>query len=301
METTVDSQDTSSAVETVAEQTPASQESPDASVQTETPASQDTVQSQVETPVPATSEDQGRVQQQKPKPSEFYEARRENRQLKTTVSALERQVQELINLQKQKPPESVQPKPKPDIFVDPEAFLTEREQRLRQEIKQELLNEIRQTSQQSEMDRTKQEAVEMLFPKSGPEDSRSLQQRIEANPELAEKIAKVEKEMGIHAVSNMNPKQGAALILKILEADKPKPITNPTAIKKTLVGSTATGSPITAGGKVMPTLQEIQVQLKELDDKVAEDSNFRYEPEYTSKMSTLMSQLTALTKNSGKQ
>ena len=300
MENTVDSQDTSSAVETVAEQTPASQETPTTSVQTETIASQDTVQSQVETPVPATSEDQGRVQQ-KPKPSEFYEARRENRQLKTTVSALERQVAELINLQKQKPPESVQPKPKPDLFVDPDTFLLEREQKLRSELKQEILNEIRQTSQQTEMERTRQEAVEMLFPKSGPEDSRTLQQRIEANPELAEKIAKVEKEMGIHAVSNMNPKQGAALILKILEADKPKPITNPTAIKKTLVGSTATGSPITAGGKVMPTLQEIQVQLKELDDKVSEDSNFRYEPEYTSKMSTLMSQLTALTKNSGKQ
>lgn len=288
--------DSSLADRAVTDQTPVSQETQPETQVTEEPQKSD--DSQVETTEPqATSEG---TEREKPKPSDFYRERREKQYFKQSVSQLQSELAELKNLLKAKPSEPTAPKPKPDLFVDPDSYLSDREQRLREEMKKEILGELTQSRQAEERNRSMQEATEIIFPKSGPDDKRSLAERVQENPELADKVQNLLNETGLEVLSQTHPLQAAKLLQKLIESEQPKVVKNPTAIKKELTGSTATGSPISAGGKTMPTLQDVKSQLSELDKKVDEDPNYRYEDEYVTKNRQLQNQLVMLARESGK-
>lgn len=301
-------------VEGVPGQTPESQEAQAPSQ--EKPESQETVQPQSRGDGQQPSSNGGTR-----KPSEFY---KERERYKNKIANLESQLSEiktLITSQKKEtsvpPPPSAPPiefdkakwwdEPKPIL----EQILKDREKFLLDEFNRKLDEKFNQNLDQRELQRKlkseEQEALELIFPKTGQDDKRTLAQRMNADPEHTEKVLEILANSKIGAIANDAPKEAAELLLLKLEklraeaTPKPQAPKNPNAIKKSLVGSTATGSPTSSGGKTMPTLAEIKSQLEQLSAQADKKPELRFDQAWRTKREQLKDQLTVLHKElSGK-
>lgn len=276
------------------------------------PVSQETAQPQ-ETGAP-----QGREAQPTPsngetrKPSEYYR----DRQFKKEIESLKKIVSDLQSRPASTAVQPVSPASRTLSKIDPvklwenptqilSEVLAEHEKLMREEFKKELLekdipNVMNQTNQARESERNQQDALELIFPKSSADDKRTLVERVNADPKRRDQIQEMLNETGLEIVSQTDPVKAARTLMKLMEASKPPVPKNPNAIKKTLVGSTATGSPSGAGDKKMATLQEIKSQLSVLDEQVGKNPDLRYEDSFIQKRTELKNQLSALAKELGK-
>lgn len=244
----------------------------------------------------------------KPKASEFYGERAQYRKRLEFQDRQISEMREMLNsLAKPAPPV---PKAldfdNQAFFTDPrpilQKLLDEQKQQLTNEFKKELLEKelpqyLTQRDQTNEFVRKTQEGFDLLFPKTGTDDKRTPEERAIADPDKLAKVDAIIKQYHLEGLTRTNPVESAELVHKLLNSEKPPaPVKNPNAIKKTLVGSTATGSPINAGGKTMATLTEIKSQLDMLDKQVDKDPDVRYTPEYIAKNKELQNQLSILYK-----
>lgn len=283
---------------------------------TETPAQVADPQAQAPDQGQDTTLESGRTQDKptsngetrKPKASEFYGERAQYRkrfeEQGKLISELQAKIDSLAK------PASPSPK---TLDFDPQAFFTDPRpvlQKIRDEMRQEIASEFKKDLLEkelpqflSERDKTNefvrktQEGFDLLFPKTGTDDKRTPEERAVADPERLAKVDSIIKQYHLEGLTRTNPMESAELVQKLLNLEKPSaPPKNPNAIKKTLVGSTATGSPINAGGKTMATLTEIKAQLDALDKQVDKDPDVRYTPEYVAKNKELQNQLVVLYK-----
>lgn len=282
-------------LESPPQETPPEAQAPEEPQETDVPKVDGTVQ-------PASSNGETR------KPSEFY---KERQLYKRKIENLESQISEVLKrLDSKQQPNTVTPPTQRKhsfdearLFAKPQEvineILAEERKLMAEEIKKEILeNYIPKVYSETEKKRTfekeQQEALELIFPKSGADDKRSVKQRMDADPERTAKVQEMLDETGIDLISEKSPLKAAKALLKFLDEKKETP-KNPNVIKKALVGSTATGSPA-GGGKKVATLNEIKAQLNALDVEVDKNPDIKYEPTFIQKKQALKSQLSALAK-----
>ncbi len=165
-------------------------------------------------------------------------------------------------------------------------------QKLEKELFEKKLPEFLNTTEQRRtQDRNEQEALEMLFPKSSPEAAESLDARILANPELADKIVSLMKSTGLDVLSRTHPKEAVRLTMKLLE-EKPAP--NPTVLKKSLMGGTARGNP-NVGGQRPRAEKDLLSELKKMNDQLDSNPSLRQDTEFKKRRGMVMQELERLT------
>lgn len=243
------------------------------------------------------------------RPSDFYRDRKMGKRMTSIENAI-LDIQEGLKTIRQ-PSVPSQPQQQPfdsDKFLtDPEAILREREAKVREDTRRELLEKdvpelLKQQEQVSKAERQKQEALELLFPKSSPSAIESLEQRVRKNPERTAEIELILEESGLEEYAKINPKHAAQLTLQELDkriaARRPQ---NPNVINKGLMGGTGTGGQV-PGGKTMPTLAELQAQRRALDAELEKNSFLMNDPEFQKKRALIKEQLAQIyTENRGEK
>ena len=189
----------------------------------------------------------------RPKPSDFYEARKADKQWKASlegqVQQLSGQLQEIgsvLKELKQKPPD--EPKFLTEVqmqellLTDPAKWASEREKQMQYEVQKsikqvkevevpKILQQHDDKKQKEQKDRefetAKQEALELMFPKSGTDDARDLKARMKAMPERYERIDQLLEETGLDDILVVDPVKAAKGVLKVLELEAKLQRTNP--------------------------------------------------------------------------
>lgn len=255
------------------------------------PSQEDKQTQDIETPQVETAPQlPSRQETGRPRPSDFYKIR----QLEKTIRQMEDRFNKILE-EKNKTPVSITPDTKTlseqemsDLFYsNPVKWALERETQLKQDFKSEIekfRNEVPEIisaqDKEKEYGRNSQEALELIFPKSS--SNLSLQKRIEQDPERAETIMRILEETGLEAASKTNPISAAKTVLKLydLEQKEKQSQRSPNAPTKGQMASTITAMP-QGGGRKMPTVQELQVELQNMNQKLSEnpdlllDKNFK--------------------------
>lgn len=262
----------------------------------------------------ASSTEQSRPPQQK---ASYYSQKREFGRLRDTIAEQNRQIAEMATFLKQRAEPTAPSKPNlPDWLKDPEAFWKTPQEnlyRLQQEAKEQakkealeefqryLPNAIQEHSTRQEKERNMQDALEMIFPNKANAKV-TLEQRIAADPDRAERIMQILNDKGLNKLSETNPKDAAEFALMIFEKEQAKaapsrPAPNPTVLKKSLMGPTAAGNKLTPGGeKPMPTLSELRAQKEQMEKQLEENSNLHFDPAFKQKREELKRQMTLAAK-----
>lgn len=251
------------------------------------------------------------------KPSEFYKERQKDKKWRESVEGFMSEIKEQIKALGTKTP-AVSPQPTQEPKFNYQRFwntpdqvleevLSAREKELIQSVKKDIMeNELPRVMQESERRREsvqgQQEALELMFPKSNMDDKRTLENRVQDDPQRSQRIEQILVDYKLDVLATTHPRDAANIVLKLLNAERPLAAPkNPNAINKKLTGSTATGSPVAAGGKQMPTLAEIKAQREILASQVDKNPDLRYDPEWQKKSADLKNQLTVLYKELEKQ
>ena len=248
------------------------------------PSTQVPAQSQPESgvaPVESNVNQPQTVETPRSKPSDFYRERQKIRNLEDTIRSQSRTMEEmkaiLQELKNPKPDVSAVTKlTAEELLTDPDKVFQSREQRLRQEfntlrqeidgLKNERVNEAKS--------RDEREALEMLFPKSSADADEPLDQRIE-NMERKELLDKIlTSNPALDRLMRIDPKAGAELVL--LKLSQIQPSQSPKVISKSLMGSTARGSP-SGGGKGQATAESLMADLKKLSDEAVKNPVLRFD------------------------
>lgn len=230
------------------------------------------------------------------RPSDFHRQRERMRRQEESISSMSRQMQEMATLiKKLQPPEAtgVQSKFEWDKFLtNPDDVLTAREKRFQDQIAK-LEGKISnwETSQtQSEQNKNEQEALEILFPKAGPDDKTKWEERALSNRDRGEALVKLLQDTGLAEFSKVNPKLAAKLALKEFE-EQTKP--GPTVLKKTLMGGNARGG---AGQKPVNAIESKRQELKRLNDETDKNPELRFDEKHRAAKDQVLREIERLAK-----
>lgn len=274
----------------------------------------------VEQPQSANGAGQVEPSQQQPssqpteRPSDFYAARERQKLKLQKLEQENKRLRDEFEAFKQNSSAAAQPpkaEPKkvgfwenPDQYHEQiDAQFKTLEERIEQKAK-EILEKgvpqvLTQTKEQQTFEQNKQEALEMIFPKTDPNSKLTLEERMNSNPERLKKIDEIWKEHGLHYLAEKDPKAASRIALKLLGETQPKPEApkNPFAPKKEQMASTGTN--LKGGMKTMPDIQEIQNQFQGLMKQLGEKPALRFDDGFMQKMNVLEQQLTSLPKTEG--
>lgn len=279
-------------------------------------ASQDANQTQETTNtnterVEGTEQDASSAEKPRPAPraSDYFQ-KREFGRLKDTIAEQNRRIEELVNLYKQ-PPSQAKPNI-PDWLSNPQVFWEKPQENLfrlmeeaKASAKKEAMEEFQRTlpgalkeySTGQERERNMQDALELIFPNKGNEKN-PLEKRIASDPDRAERLMEILNETGLNELSQTKPKEAAQLAMLVYEKERAqlapsKPAPNPTILKKSLVGPTATGNKLSGGEKAMPTLQELRAERDRIEKQMDENPALRIDPAFMQKRDELKRQYSA--------
>ena len=132
------------------------------------------------------------------------------------------------------------------------------------------------------------EGLELLFPKSSPESTETLEQRIRKDPEYAERVQEILNSPSFSKLAAIDPKEAAELAR--IRLDSIKPPQSPKVISKTLMGSTARGNP--GGGKM--TVESKMAELRKLTAEVDANPSLRHNEKHKAARATLMRDVESL-------
>lgn len=266
------------------------------------PASQDvaqnqsTVEPQVESVQPqATRQDAGR-----PRASDFYKIR----QLEKMYRDLNDKYTQLSQVKTESPaPAKESPVDPKDFYEKPVDWLLKREKQLREEITKDIFEKrfpelldksLTQRDQAQGFKKQSQEALELMFPKTSPTSNEPLEARMWKDESKAQRMVQLLRDTGLDKLSESEPVKAANLALELYAirypAEKPR---SQNAIKKTQMGSTATGSPI-GGGQKMPTIQELQTKQEELMKKMSDKPEVRFDENFLKEFNFVKEELVKL-------
>lgn len=225
---------------------------------------------------PGSKEPQA-VETPRRKPSDFYRERQRIRNMEDTIALQNKKYEELAALIKQKEP-GAPPSEQLDhslINVDPDKYLSMREKKLIDKITS-LEQQVSgwQTNQEvSKKNQKSLEALEKLFPKTSPDSNETIEQRVNKDPERAERIREFLVSSGLDKLSEVNPDLAVKYaLLEIGEAKKP----NPMVLKKTLMGGASTGNP-SAGANRANSEQDLKSENKKINDQLEAQPALRFD------------------------
>lgn len=241
----------------------------------------------------------------RPRASDYYEVRKLKKELKA--------LKELVSSTKKEPTaESPKKKsefdpgtfkkkfwetPEESILAIRQELLEQLEDRMSQLREKELPDFLNKTERERAIEKEMQAALELIVPKSNPDDKASLKERAERDADRIEAIQEIIEEYGLEELSKTNPLKAAKAAVKIYESQvqTKKGERSPNAVSKSQMASTATGSPI-GGGKKTRSVGEVTAELEKLDRELTEDSGKRYDDAFQSRRQAVISELVALTK-----
>jgi hypothetical protein len=274
---------------------------PEQGSEIETPAQ--ATQPGVETPVEPqqTGNDQVETVEQQPqakepqrgKASDFYRERKRVRELEDAVRELtewKRQAAESLTQKFNKPESPAKPKYSPDDFYSKgHEIVSELESKYEQKIREleEKIMTREQTEQTAKMESSKQEALELLFPKAGEADESDWRERADRDKDRANKIWAIVKKYDLAEQADRKPKETAALILSLLNTSSP----NPTVLPKKLMGGSAKGTPPSTG----KSSKELKyAELKKLSQEASDNPSLRNDAKHKDRRMQLISELERL-------
>ena len=228
------------------------------------------------------------------KPSDFFRERQRIRKIEDTISTLaEKQAELLSFLRSEREKSGETGSGKFDVesfFKDPEPILSEREKRLLKEIEgvKAEIQGWKQEQTKTKVDQTRQEALELLFPKSSPDSKESLEIRVNADPERTERILELLKEPGVIQLFESNPERAAKFVL--MEAGEPAK--NPTIISKKLMGATRGGT--APGGAKTMNKDDLRKELGKIKDELGANPSLRGDEKFMRRRNQVVSDLEKL-------
>lgn len=243
---------------------------------------------------------------ERPKASDFYRSRKEVQALRNMVQDLQKQIQAQAKPQTS----DVVPPPKDDFNIDefwkdPKSYQERREQVIREQIRREILEKdvphiLTQREQQISSQKREQEALELMFPVDSAKPGQSLEDRIKTNPERSQRIIEILQSKKLDILGQTAPKEAAELALMIYEREMSKNVQprNPAAPKKGQLVSTATGVQTMGGIKKM-NYGEIKTKIDEMNRKMSENPEIRFDDKFVSERALLKEQLSKLAKEQG--
>ena len=271
---------------------------------------------------PAQPEKQGEVQVENPEsqatskqperqrpPVSFYAKQRreqeERRVLKETVQKLNEKIDQF---QKQS---SVVPA-KPEISKEEqfqrfwkegpdyiERLLKEQQERYEQRLKDFEENgvpkilESRESMRSKEMQ--KQEAWDVLFPKSSPDSRETMQERVQKDPQRAQRLEEIIREQGLDDVAESDPLKVARIATRIYALENPSsPARNPLAPKKSQMASTSSGTP--PGGGKMNTANGIVEKYQQMRERLNGDPSLLQNEQFKNEWDTLGVEMSKIVK-----
>lgn len=227
------------------------------------------------------------------KPSDFYRDRQRVRNLEEQIASQNKKYEELAALIKKEKETGVPPPDVPLdhslINVDPDKYLSMRERKLmdRLEALEGRLESDKRNQEVTQKNQKSLEALEKLFPKSSPDSRETLAERVNKDPERAERIKLLIAEDGL---DNLDPEKAAKYILKELgEAKKP----NPTVLNKTLMGGVSTGNP-GAGDKRAVSEADLRSENKKMNDQLDQNQALRFDEKFMERKRQVMDSLMRL-------
>lgn len=235
------------------------------------------------------------------KPSDYYRERQTIRELKETVSMLQKRMEEKATLKEDKKSDVPAVPDFDPAHFSPEhkRILLAREQALRAAYDEKVaaieqrLNGWQENKAQEETSRKHQEALEKLFPKTSPDSKETLEERIKKDPERAIRVKQLLIDSGLNELSKTNP--DAAIKYALWElGEGPKP-TNPTILKKALMGGVGTGNP-GMGGKNATNEQDLRAENKKLSDQLDANPSLRQDVKFMERRAQVLTDLERLVK-----
>lgn len=236
-----------------------------------------------------------KTEPQRNRASDYFERRERFRKMEEAIVSQNQKWDEVTNLLR-----NLQPKPDgtaskltaEELLADPDRVLTEREKRYLKEfdsIRSEI-NQLKGEKVLTERKAAEQEALEILYPKSGPDDTSTLDKRM-TDVERTELIDKIlEDNPEFDELSKYSPIKAAKLILREIGAQKPE--TSPKAISKSSMGKVSSGNP--GGGKMTATVQEKAAELKRLRLELTRDPELRRDAKHIELMKQTAKELERL-------
>lgn len=179
------------------------------------------------------------------------------------------------------------------LNTDPVKYLDARERRLRDEIvalRNELVTE-RQSKEAVEKERKGLDALEKLFPKTSPDSKESLEERINRNPEMTEKIKEFFEDPAVKAMADKDPEK--AVRFAIAELGIKPPTKDPLVLKKSAMGGVGTGNP--AGGERKTVSEEtLRAELKKINAQEEATPQVRFDENWRKRKNEVMTSLERL-------
>jgi len=221
-------------------------------------------------------------QEEPRQPSDFYKSRERSRRriesLEDTIDSMQKQMATLT----QPPPPVPQPFDNTRFMENPEETLMQREVRLKEEIRKEIIEqELPRIQNEQNQERRKQEALELIFPKESFDSRVTLKDRANKNPEKLEAIQEILEAEGLNEMSIKNPVQAANIAIELYNGRNKKTVErvqNPAAIDKKLMGN-QTAVPQNTGGAIkVPTLTEVRAERESLEKEVEANPSLRQDP-----------------------
>lgn len=261
-----------------AEQQPAEQETNQATQVVEKPQSVSTPQVESSDNKPQTSE------QSRPYEGLFRSERKRIRRLEETIQQLNKKLDtSKIDVPKDEPLDHSA------LFQEPDKYLSQREQKLMKEINA-LREEVTGWKVNQEMqakERRGLEALEKLFPKTSADSKETLEERVNKDPERAERLKEFFNLPHIKAMAEVDPDEAAAYAIEKLGLN-PKP--NPLVLKKSAMGGTTTGNP---GSKSLSE-NDLLSEKRKLDEMLDKNPSLRNDDNFRKRKAQVISSLTRL-------
>lgn len=229
------------------------------------------------------------------KPSDYYRERETIRSLKEQIALQNQRFDELTSLLKKKDepgtPEAVDFDP---AHFSPEhkRILLAREKALRDEIAT-LKSEFsgwQKSKAEEENNRKMQGALEKLFPKSSPDSTESLQERMAKDPERTDQIRELLISSGLNELAKVNPDLAVEVVLQKMGSPTP----NPTVLPKSLMGGVKTGNP--SGGNKPDPEANLLAENKKIDAQLEANQALRFDEKFMARRRQVIDELARLMK-----
>lgn len=253
------------------------------------------LQSQETTTV--TEVDNGSNKPQEPAPqrgpaSGYYKEREKDRRLANEISELKRLVSEMRTPKSNDPATDIPDFDPAHFSPEHKRILAARENALKSEIAS-LKQEVKgywDKQAEAENWRESQGVLEKLFPKTGPDSKGTVHERILEDQDRAMRIKDILDDYGLNTLAKKDPDEAARFILGKL-GEGPKQ-TNPTVLKKALMGGSGSGS----GGNASlnATENDLRSAVKKLGDQLTNNPGLRSDPKFMEQRLKTMSDLERL-------
>lgn len=255
---------------------------------------------------------------ERPKASEFYKAREHDKKWKQSlegkVQQLSGQLTEIGSVLKelrQKPPDEpkflTESEMQELLVSDPIQWAQEKERKMKHDLEKtvkqvkevEVPNILKAHDEKKEKQQEEkqfeikgQEALELLFPKTGSDDTSKIDERKKRSPERTKRIIEILEDTGLTEISLVDPIKAAKSVLMILDLEAKVQRPNSGVTTKSQLGAVIpTGTIAGNGGSKTMTLEEIKSENDKMYKELDNNPDLRYDEKWVARRDSIKKEL----------